>query len=437
LKSHRLVPACSPCSTSSRFFSTSKLAEVCNATINEMQTKGTFKQERVISSMQAAEITVLTEDEAGSSKKKEKAVLNFCANNYLGLCDNREIMEAAKKAIDEFGYGMSSVRFICGTQTLHKQLEEKLASFHGQEDCILFPSGFDANAGFFEAILGPEDAIISDSLNHASIIDGVRLCKAMRYRYDHLDLKNLRTRLEEASAKGARLKVVVTDGVFSMDGDVAPLREIRKVIDDFPDTYLYVDDCHATGFLGTSGKGTPELMDTKVDFLSTTLGKALGGATGGYIVSSKEVVTVLRNKARTYLFTNTIAPVVAGASLKVMDILEGSDALRTQLRENTHYVRERFTEAGLTVLGHQDCPIVPVYLGDALVAQEMSRSLLERGILAIAFSYPVVPENAARIRFQISAAHTPEQLQKLVAAVVGASKEVQSKSSSSATPASD
>ncbi|CAD7960115.1 unnamed protein product [Amoebophrya sp. A120] len=393
------------------------LQEVCSDTLDEMKAKGTYKQERVITSMQAPAIQV-----EGS---KHKQVLNFCANNYLGLCDNKDVIEAAKKTIDDYGYGMSSVRFICGTQTLHKQLEAELAKFHDQEDCILFPSGFDANAGFFEAILSEEDAIISDSLNHASIIDGVRLCKAKRFRYQHLDLGDLRAQLTEAAAKGARLKVVVTDGVFSMDGDVAPLAEIRQVVDEFPNTYLYVDDCHATGFLGKTGKGTSEMFDNvKIDFLSTTLGKALGGATGGYVVSSKEVVSVLRNKARTYLFTNTIAPVVAGASLKVLDMLKESDELRTKLQENTHYVRQRFTEAGLTVLGHPDCPIVPVYLGDALVAQAMSANLLERGILAIAFSYPVVPENAARIRFQISAAHTQEQLQKLVAAVIGASKEV-------------
>ncbi|CAD7940072.1 unnamed protein product [Amoebophrya sp. A25] len=394
---------------------TGKLAEVCLNSIEEMKTAGTFKQEKVISSMQASGIQILADGE------KKKDVLNFCSNNYLGLCDNKEIIEAAKETLDTHGYGMSSVRFICGTQTLHKELEKKLAAYHGMEDCILFPSGFDANAGFFEAVFGEEDAIISDSLNHASIIDGIRLCKAKKKRYAHLDLKDLEAKLEET--KDARMRVVVTDGVFSMDGDVAPLDKIRAIVDKFPDTYLFVDDCHATGFLGTTGRGTPELSNTKVDFLSTTLGKALGGATGGYIVASKEVVTILRNKARTYLFTNTIAPVVAGASIKVLEMLDQQDTLRKQLMKNTHYVRERLTDAGLVVLGHDDCPIVPVYFGDALVAQSVSSNLLERGILAIAFSYPVVPQGAARIRFQMSAAHTEEHLQKFVAAVIVAAKE--------------
>ena len=381
-----------------------------------MKDAGTFKSERVLTSKQSSGISVK------GSKKRE--ILNFCSNNYLGLCDHPEIEKAAKDTIDKRGFGMSSVRFICGTQDIHKDLESELARFHGMDDAILFPSGFDANAGFFEAVLTDKDAIISDQLNHASIIDGIRLCKTpFKYRYGHMDMADLEAKLQEAEAAGARLKVIVTDGIFSMDGDVAPLKEIRALADKYKNTYIYVDECHCTGHIGPTGRGTPELFGVKVDFISTTLGKSLGGATGGYLAASNEVVTVLRNKARTYLFTNTVAPCVVGASRKALQLVDESKELMDKLRENTHYIRESFAQAGLNVLGHDDCPIVPVFLGDAKVAKAMSDNLLERGVLAIAFSFPVVPKDGARIRFQVSAGHTKEQLQRCVAAVVGAAKE--------------
>lgn len=340
-----------------RLFSASGLNQAvldsCRAQTDEMKSAGTYKTERVITSAQQMEITA-----------NGKTVLNFCANNYLGLSNHPRVTAAAKRYIDSHGFGMSSVRFICGTQDIHKELEQKIAEFHRLDDCILYPSGFDSNAGFFEAVLTSDDAIISDELNHASIIDGVRLSKAKRMRYKHLDMAQLEKSLQES--QDCRLRVIVTDGVFSMDGDIAPLDKIVDLAQRY-NAFTFVDECHATGIFGTNGRGTPELfgLEGKIDVISSTLGKALGGATGGYTAASKEIIDVLRNKGRPYLFSNSIAPCVAGASIEVFNMLAESNELQEKLRHNTARMRAGLKQSGFTVAGHESCPIAPVMIGDA------------------------------------------------------------------------
>eukprot|EP00743_Colponemidia_sp_Colp-15_P002084 GILK01002260.1.p1 GENE.GILK01002260.1~~GILK01002260.1.p1 ORF type:complete len:430 (-),score=61.37 GILK01002260.1:113-1318(-) len=381
--------------------------------IHEIKAAGTYKNERVIVTPQNATIRVAN---AG------KTVLNFCANNYLGLSDHPALIAAAKATLDDHGFGMSSVRFICGTQDLHKQLERRIAEFHGTEDAILFPSCFDANAGLFEAVLTGEDAIISDELNHASIIDGIRLSKAQRFRFKHLDMADLEQKLVEA--KSARHRLIATDGVFSMDGDVAPLRAICDLAEKY-NAQVFIDECHATGFFGRTGKGTPEHcgVEGRIDIINSTLGKALGGASGGYTASRKEVVDVLRQKARPYLFSNAIAPPIAGASLKVFDMLSSSTELQDRVKANTKRFRDRMTAAGFTIRGDAACPIAPVMLGDARLASEFADAMLSRGIYVIGFSYPVVPKGLARIRVQLSAAHTLEQVDEAVDAFIHVGKQ--------------
>jgi len=377
-----------------------------------MKEAGTYKVERVITSPQASAVTV--EGDASA-----EPVLNFCANNYLGLSSHPALVKAAQEALASHGFGLSSVRFICGTQDLHKRLEQAISDFHGTEDTILFPSCFDANAGLFEACLGPEDAVISDSLNHASIIDGIRLCKAQRHRYIHMDMADLERILKECVAAGTRHRMIVTDGVFSMDGDIAPLAEICALAGKY-DAQVFVDECHATGFLGKTGRGTPELcgVNGKVDIINSTLGKALGGATGGYTTGPKALIELLRNRARPYLFSNTLAPSVAGASLEVFRMLSsGSDLVET-LQSNVRLFRTSMQEAGFELSGHDSCPIVPVMLGDARLASEFADEMLSRGIYVIGFSYPVVPKGKARIRVQLSAAHTQAQVQRCIDAFV-------------------
>jgi len=385
-----------------------------------MKEAGTYKVERVITSPQASTVSV-----AGSTSSEP--VLNFCANNYLGLSNHPALVKAGQEALASHGFGLSSVRFICGTQDLHKKLEKAISDFHGTEDTILFPSCFDANAGLFEACLGPEDAAISDSLNHASIIDGIRLCKAQRYRYNHMDMAHLEQILKECIEKGTRNRMIITDGVFSMDGDIAPLAEICALAKKY-DAQVFVDECHATGFLGKTGRGTPELCGVKdqVDIVNSTLGKALGGATGGYTTGPKALIELLRNKARPYLFSNTLAPSVAGASLEVFRMLSASSEFVDTLQTNVKLFRTAMQEAGFQLAGHDSCPIVPVMLGDARLASEFADEMLSRGIYVIGFSFPVVPKEKARIRVQLSAAHTPAQVQTCIDAFiqVGRSKGV-------------
>jgi glycine C-acetyltransferase len=381
------------------------------ATLDEIRAAGLHKPERVIGTPQSATVGVTAGGRPGP-------VLNFCANNYLGLADHPEIVAAGHEALDRWGYGLASVRFICGTQEVHKELEARLAAFLGQEDTILYSSCFDANGGVFETLLGPEDAVISDALNHASIIDGIRLCKATRYRYANRDMADLEAQLKAAS--GARRRLVVTDGVFSMDGYVAPLREICDLADRY-DAMVMVDDSHAVGFVGPGGRGTPELhgvMD-RVDVLTGTLGKALGGASGGYVAARAEIVTLLRQRSRPYLFSNSLAPVIAAASLKVLDLLESAGDLRERLTANTELFRRRMAEEGFRILPG-DHPIVPVMFGDATVAGRMAELLLERGVYVTAFSYPVVPQGEARIRVQLSAAHSAEDVNRAVEEFVAA-----------------
>lgn len=373
-----------------------------------IQAAGTFKNERVITTAQSNSIGVSTQ---------KAQVLNFCANNYLGLANNPELVAAAKATLDTHGFGMSSVRFICGTQDIHKELEKKIAAFHGMEDAILFPSCFDANAGFFEAIFGPEDAVISDALNHASIIDGIRLCKSKRLRYAHMDMADLEKQLVEAQS--SRFRVIVTDGVFSMDGHIAPLKQICDLADKY-NAYVFIDECHATGFFGKTGRGTAEYcgVEGRIDFINSTLGKALGGATGGYTAASKEIVALLRQRARPYLFSNAVAPNVAGASIACFDMLSRSTALRDKLEANTSRFRAKMEAAGFDLGGSKDHPIVPIMLGDAKLAGQFAEEMLSRGIYVVGFSFPVVPKGAARIRTQISAAHSTEDIDKAVAAFI-------------------
>ena len=396
--------------------------------LQEIKDAGLFKKERIITSPQGAEIETA---EAGE-------VLNFCANNYLGLSSHPEVIRAAKDAIDSHGYGLSSVRFICGTQDIHKQLEAKLAEFLGTEDTILYAAAFDANGGVFEPLFNEQDAIISDALNHASIIDGVRLCKAQRYRYAHNDMADLEKQLQDAQAKGSRHRIIVTDGSFSMDGTIAQLDKICDLADKYQ-ALVMVDECHSSGFLGKTGRGTHELRGVlgRIDIITGTLGKALGGAMGGFTSGRKEIIDMLRQRSRPYLFSNTLAPAIVGASLRVLELLTESTQLRDQLEENTTYFREKMTAAGFDIRPGQH-PIVPVMLYDAKLAQEFAAKMHEKGNYVIGFYYPVVPQGQARIRVQLSAAHTRAHLDKAIQAFIEVGQELgtlKDKSAAAATPA--
>lgn len=386
-----------------------------DAQLEELQQEGLYKKERIITSEQAAEIKV------GDGQ----SVLNFCANNYLGLANHPDLIAAAKKGLDEHGFGTASVRFICGTQDIHKTLEKKLSDFLGTEDTILYSSCFDANGGLFETLMGPEDAIISDELNHASIIDGIRLSKAKRYRYKNNDMADLEAQLQQAKADGARHILIATDGVFSMDGVIANMKGICDLADQYG-ALTMMDDCHATGFLGAKGKGTHEYCDVmgRVDIITGTLGKALGGASGGYTSGKKQVIDWLRQRSRPYLFSNSVAPAIVQASIRVLEMLEQGDELRQRLWDNANYFRSEMTKAGFTLSG-ADHAIIPVMIGDAKLAAEMSDRLLAEGIYVIGFSFPVVPRGKARIRTQMSAGHSREQLQRAIDAFIRIGKDLE------------
>tara|TARA_E500000075_G_scaffold131587_1_gene142259 strand:+ start:5225 stop:6376 length:1152 start_codon:yes stop_codon:yes gene_type:complete len=370
--------------------------------VKSIKSSGFFKEERLIASPQKTKVTL----------KDGSSVLNFCANDYLGLANNQDVINAAKSSLDQDGYGMASVRFICGTNDVHRQLEHELSNFLGFEDCILYVACFDANGGIFEPLFNSEDAIISDSLNHASIIDGIRLCKAKRFRYEHSNMLSLEEQLEKSQS--AINRVIVTDGVFSMDGSYANLPEIVKLAEKY-NALIMVDDCHATGFVGSSGKGTAEHfgLEGKIDFLTGTLGKALGGASGGFICAKNNVVELLKQKSRPYLFSNALSPSIVKASLKALDIVKSQPDRRHRIYENTKYFRTKMKSLGFNIIGDQH-PITPVMLGDANIAQQMSRELLENGIYAVSFSFPVVPEAKARIRLQINSEHTKDELDKAI-----------------------
>ncbi|YCM42946.1 glycine C-acetyltransferase [Verrucomicrobiaceae bacterium 227] len=393
---------------------TDQFSSQLSTTLDEIKSAGLFKSERLISSAQDAEITL---DDG-------RRVINMCANNYLGLSNHPEVCEAARAAVSSHGFGLASVRFICGTQTLHRKLEEALSEFLGTEDTILYPSCFDANGGLFETILSAEDAVISDSLNHASIIDGVRLCKAKRFRYANNDLADLEVKLQEAVAAGARHKLITTDGSFSMDGVIADLAGVHALAEKYG-ALVHFDDCHSTGFLGERGRGTHEHCGLfgKIDLTTGTLGKALGGASGGYTSGKKEIIDLLRQRSRPYLFSNSIAPPIVAASLKVLEILTASTELADRVKENTRYFREGLASTGFEILG-EDHPISPVLLGDASLAQKFSEKLLEKKIYAIGFFFPVVPQGRARIRTQISAAHTRDHLDQALDAFIEVGKEL-------------
>ncbi|MFT5846232.1 glycine C-acetyltransferase [Psychroserpens sp.] len=380
--------------------------------IESIKNDGLFKEERIITSPQGAEISLST----------GQTVLNFCANNYLGLSSHPDVIQAAKDAMDTHGFGMSSVRFICGTQDIHKELEQKIADFYGTEDTILYAAAFDANGGVFEPLLGKEDAIISDSLNHASIIDGVRLCKAARYRYKNNDMADLEQQLIAANKNGARFKIIVTDGVFSMDGLVAPLDKICDLADKY-DALVMIDECHATGFIGKTGIGTLEEKGVlgRIDIITGTLGKAMGGAMGGYTTAKKEVIEILRQRSRPYLFSNSLAPAIVGASIKVFDMLANDTSLRDTLESNTNYFKKGMIDAGFDVIDGNSA-IVPVMLYDAKLSQTMAKKLLDEGIYVIGFFFPVVPKDKARIRVQLSAAHTKAHLDKAITAFIKVGK---------------
>ena len=382
--------------------------------IESIKEAGLYKKERVITSPQAAEITI-----QGGEK-----VYNFCANNYLGLSSHPAVIQAAKDAIDTHGFGLSSVRFICGTQDIHKTLEEKISTFLGTEDTILYAAAFDANGGVFEPLLGEKDAIISDALNHASIIDGIRLCKSMRYRYEHNSMDDLEAKLKQAIADGAVQKMIVTDSVFSMDGTIAQLDKIVALAEKY-EALIMIDECHSSGFMGKTGRGVHELKGVmgKIDIITGTLGKALGGASGGFTSGRKEIIDLLRQRSRPYLFSNTLAPSITGASIAVFDLLSKTTELRDKLEENTAYFRERIVAAGFDVKPGEH-PIVPIMLYDAVISQKMAEKLLEKGIYVIGFYYPVVAKGQARIRVQISAAHTREQLDHAIAAFTEVGKEL-------------
>ncbi len=390
----------------------SRLKDDLQAELNQIKKDGLYKEERVITTPQGAVIETTKGDE----------VINFCANNYLGLSSHPRVIEAAKKTIDEYGYGMSSVRFICGTQSIHKELEEKISEFLGLEDTILYAAAFDANGGVFEPLFGKEDAIISDQLNHASIIDGVRLCKAQRFVYKHNDMNDLEEKLKEAS--GARSKIIATDGVFSMDGTIAQLDKICDLADKY-DALVMSDECHSTGFVGKTGRGVHEYHDVmgRIDIITGTLGKALGGASGGFTSSHKEIVDMLRQRSRPYLFSNTLAPAITGASIEVLNLLSETTDLRDKLESNTTYFRKAMTEAGFDIKPGEHA-IVPVMLYDAKTSQDFADKLLDRGIYVIGFYYPVVPKGEARIRVQLSAVHEKEHLDKAIEAFSEVGKEL-------------
>jgi glycine C-acetyltransferase len=389
-----------------------KIKEHLQAELQTIEDNGIFKKERIITSPQGAEITISTGE----------TVLNFCANNYLGLSSHPEVIQAAKDALDTHGFGMSSVRFICGTQDIHKTLERKISEFYGTEDTILYAAAFDANGGVFEPLLGENDAIISDSLNHASIIDGVRLCKAARYRYENSNMEDLEQQLIKATEAGTRFKLIVTDGVFSMDGVVAPLDKICDLADKY-DAMVMVDECHAAGFIGATGKGTLEAKGVmgRVDIITGTLGKALGGAMGGYTTAKKEIIEILRQRSRPYLFSNSLAPAIVGASIKVFELLEKDTTLRDKLEWNTNYFKAGMKKAGFDIIDG-DSAIVPVMLYDAKLSQNMADELLKKGIYVIGFFFPVVPKDKARIRVQLSAAHTKAHIDKAINAFVEVGK---------------
>ncbi len=380
----------------------------------EIKEAGLFKKERIITSPQSADIQLNTGEK----------VINFCANNYLGLSSHPEVIKAAKETLDTHGFGMSSVRFICGTQDIHKKLEQKIADFYGTEDTILYAAAFDANGGVFEPLFSTEDAIISDSLNHASIIDGVRLCKSKRYRYENGDMADLENKLKQANEEGARFKIIVTDGVFSMDGLVAPLDKICDLAEKY-DALVMVDECHAAGFIGDTGKGTLEEKGVlgRIDIITGTLGKALGGAMGGYTTGKKEIIEMLRQRSRPYLFSNSLMPAIVGASIKVFDLLSNDNELREKVKWNTQYFKAGIKKAGFDIIDGESA-IVPVMLYDAKTAQQMAEKLLERGIYVTGFFYPVVPKGKARIRVQLSAAHTQEHLDKAIKAFTEVGKEM-------------
>jgi len=390
------------------------LASLAEAT-EELKEQGLYKEERVIAGPQQAEIDVREDGDT-------RHVINFCANNYLGLANHPRIVDAARRAIEEHGYGMASVRFICGTQTVHRELEDRISTYLGTEDTILYPSCFDANGGLFETLLGPEDAVISDELNHASIIDGIRLCKAQRHRYSHDDMADLEKQLQ--AAKDARMRLIATDGVFSMDGTIADLGRICDLADEY-DALVMIDDCHATGFLGEEGRGTHEYRDVmgRVDIITSTLGKALGGASGGFTAARREIVAWLRQRSRPYLFSNTLAPVIAAASIEVVNLLESDSGLRDKLAANAEYFRNRMEALGFDLLPGEH-PIIPVMLGDARLAGQMADRLLEHGIYVIGFSYPVVPHGKARIRTQMSAGHDREHLDRAIDAFAAVGREL-------------
>tara|TARA_R110002167_G_scaffold13570_1_gene56189 strand:- start:5701 stop:6894 length:1194 start_codon:yes stop_codon:yes gene_type:complete len=389
-----------------------KIKEYLQHELEQIKEDGLHKAERIITSPQDAVITISTGQE----------VINFCANNYLGLSSHPKVVQAAKDTMDTHGFGMSSVRFICGTQDIHKNLEQKIADFYGTEDTILYAAAFDANGGVFEPLLGAEDAIISDSLNHASIIDGVRLCKAKRYRYANSDMSDLEHQLKQADTDKARFKIIVTDGVFSMDGLLAPLDKICDLADRY-DAMVMVDECHATGFIGATGRGTLEEKGVmgRVDIITGTLGKALGGAMGGYTTGKKEIIELLRQRSRPYLFSNSLAPAIVGASIKVFEMLQNDTSLRDKLQENTSYFKKGIKEAGFDIIEGESA-IVPVMLYDAKLSQKMANMLLERDIYVIGFFYPVVPKGKARIRVQLSAAHTKQHLDKAINAFTAVGK---------------
>ena len=391
-----------------------KIKEHLEKELASIKEEGLYKSERIITSPQGAEIKISTGEE----------VINFCANNYLGLSSHPEVIQAAKDTLDSHGFGMSSVRFICGTQDIHKELEKKIADFYGTEDTILYAAAFDANGGVFEPLLTAEDAIISDSLNHASIIDGVRLCKAKRYRYMNSDMQDLEKQLKQANADDARFKIIVTDGVFSMDGLVAPLDKICDLAEKY-DAMVMIDECHATGFIGPTGKGTLEEKDVmgRIDIITGTLGKALGGAMGGYTTGKKEIIEILRQRSRPYLFSNSLAPAIVGASIKVFELLENDTSLRDKVQANAAYFKKGMIDAGFDIIDGESA-IVPVMLYDAKLAQEMASRLLEKGIYVIGFFYPVVPKGKARIRVQLSAAHEIRHLDRAIGAFIEVGKDL-------------